>query len=38
MFTGSYNIPNAIYNLIRVDTVLNYFLISGKQEVFVDFY
>ena len=29
MFTGSYNIPNAIYNLIRVDIVLDYLLISG---------
>ena len=29
MFTGSYNIPNAIYNLIRADIVLDYLLISG---------
>ena len=25
MFPGSQNIPNAIYNLVRVDIVLDYF-------------
>ena len=29
MFNGSSNISNAIYNFLRIDSVLDYFLIPG---------